>query len=323
MALQPIPLGNLSCTTPFFLAPMAGITHSAFRRLIAHFGGYGALYTEMVPPHTLISENCATSSLTKRRSEEGAVIYQMVITGSGSVDVAAKNLVALEPFAIDINLGCPAPMISRKGGGKALYDDIDRLRHILETVRRHWMGPLMVKCRLGHEKPDWQEQFLRRIELFKSVGVDALTVHPRFFHEKLKRQARWHYFPWIKTHWEGTLIGNGDMVDRRALELLTPGSCDGLMIGRGAIRKPWFFRELCGDTVQIDYKTIWNMLYEFTREDFTDSRALGRMKEFTSHFALNFFFGHELFTVSQGAVSCEELYARVNAFLAADPRVSL
>jgi tRNA-dihydrouridine synthase len=212
-------------------------------------------------------------------------------------------------------------MIARKGGGKALFDDIDRLHQVLDTIRTLWHGPFSVKCRLGHESPDWQEKFLGRIELFRSIGIDVLTVHPRFFHEKLKRKARWNLFPWIRSMWPLPLIGNGDMKDSEPLDLLHRGDCDALMFGRAAIRKPWIFKELCGNTVDIDYFSVWDDFYRYALEDFSKEKAIGRIREFTAFFSENFFFGHELFRISRSAKNLEELHTRVGAFLQSNPRV--
>ena len=302
-----------------FLAPMAGITHSAFRRLVAQFGGHSALYTEMLPTHSLLSEKFATSPYTRRRPEEGKVIYQIVVTGKASLDDALQRLITFDPFAIDLNLGCPAPMVSRKGGGKALYADIRRLETVLETIRRHWRGPLLVKCRLGHETDHWRKDFLARLALFHRFAVDALCLHPRFFHEKLKRKARWNEFQWVKQHTALPLIGNGDMIDPRALTLLERGDCDGLMIGREAVRRPWVFKVLGGEAVDIDYWSVWEQFYRFTTEDFAPERTLGRIKEFTSYFADNFMFGHELFRKVQPAESCQVAFERAETFLKAHP----
>jgi tRNA-dihydrouridine synthase B len=308
-------------TPPFLLAPMAGITHSAFRRLVARFGGYGALFTEMLPVASLLTENAYRSPMLKRRVEEGPVIYQIVVTDNGSIEDAVRRLMTIEPFAIDINLGCPAPMISRKGGGKALFDDALRLTKVLDTIRSLWHGPLSVKCRLGHETPDWQETFLSRIELFRSIGIDALTVHPRFFHEKLKRKARWNLFPWIRSMWQLPLIGNGDMINGEPVDLLRQGTCDALMFGRIAIRKPWIFKELSGNVVTIDYFNVWNDFYHYALDDFPPEKAIGRIREFTAFFAENFFFGHELFRISRAAKDLEELHRRVKDFLQSNPKL--
>lgn len=306
---------------PLFCAPMAGISHSAFRRLVARFGGYGALFTEMLPTHSLLSENLSTSPHTKRRDEEGPVIYQLVVTGRTSVEEALKKLISIEPFGIDINLGCPAPMISRKGGGKALFDDFQRLGEVLRIIRAVWSGPLTVKCRLGHAVEQWKEQFCRRLELFHEVGVDALCVHPRFFHEKLKRVARRELFSWIRRQTSIPLIGNGDMKGTDALQHLEKGDCSGLMIGRAAVIKPWIFAKLRGGDPEINYCEVWDTFYHFTLDDFTPERAVGKIKEFTTFFARNFFFGHELFRRVQPENDLAEMRKRALEFLDADPKV--
>ena len=300
---------------------MAGISHSAYRRLLASFGGYGALYTEMLPTHGLLAERLATSPYTRRRPEEGLVVYQLCATGKAPVKKAVRRLTSIAPFALDLNLGCPAPMVARKGGGRALFDDLVRCGEVLEDIRSEWNGPFIIKCRLGNDHEGWEERFLERLELFQRYGVDALCVHPRFSHEKLKRKARWTLFPWIRSNWPATLIGNGDMTGCNALDLIRNGHCDGLMVGRAAVTRPWIFRELGGETVSPDYKATWDLFYQYTLEDFPPERAIGRIKEFTAHYAGNFFFGHELFRRIQPAPDLAVIRQRAHAFFDAAPRV--
>ena len=108
-----ISLGNQTLTsalTPaLFLAPMAGVTHSAFRRLLSDFGGYGALFTEMISASAFLHERSDISPFTKRRECEGPVIFQFRISGAEDVEAVIAKAAALEPAAIDLNLGCPAP----------------------------------------------------------------------------------------------------------------------------------------------------------------------------------------------------------------------
>ncbi|MBN1759227.1 MAG: tRNA-dihydrouridine synthase family protein [Chitinispirillaceae bacterium] len=319
-SLQPFTLRNETVSIPLLSAPMAGISHSAYRRLLAHFGGYGALYTEMIPTGTIHAENLQRSPLTKRREEEGPVIYQLVVTGKTPVEKAVARIAELSPFALDLNLGCPAPIIARKGGGRALFNDVDRCRRVLESIRSVWSGPLIVKCRLGHERDGWEERFLERLSLFAACDVDALCVHPRFFHEKLKRRARHRLYPWIRQHWDRTLIANGDLTDLSALSLLDPGKCDGLMIGRAAVVKPWIFRVLRGETAIADFLEVWDLFYSYTLDDFPPERAIGRIKEFTAHYAGNFFYGHELFRTVQSAPDLTTLRERAHVFLSSAPQ---
>ncbi len=317
---SPLVLKNKSIIPPLLCAPMAGITHSAFRRLLADFGGYGCLYTEMLSAKALLVENLNYSPFTKKRSVEGNVIYQLKISGNEPIKPIIERIAGIEPFAIDINLGCPAPEIKKDGCGKSLFDNIELLETTLDKFRKYWDGILTIKCRLGNNEPGWEDSFAARLRLFEKCGIDGICVHPRFSDEKLKRKARWNLFGWIRSQCRIPLIANGDISDHTALELISSGSCDALMIGRMAIVKPWIFRELKGETVNPDYAEVWNRHLDYICEDFPAEKAIGRIKEFTSYYARNFLFGHELFTVVQSAPSIVVLRERGNSFLTDTPR---
>ena len=100
-----------------FLAPMAGVTHSAFRRLVSDFGGYGALTTEMLSSTAFLRENPAVSPFSRRRVCEGSVVYQLRTSGEDILEAAIVKLQEQNPSAIDINLGCPAPEIQKQASG--------------------------------------------------------------------------------------------------------------------------------------------------------------------------------------------------------------
>lgn len=304
-------------------APMAGITHSAYRRLVAEFGGYGALFTEMLSARALVAENTAFSPFTKRRLNEGRVFYQLRLTGEEGVGRVIEKLSSLEPFGIDINLGCPAPEIRKGGGGIGLFNDRNRLCRVLKEVRRCWNGILTVKCRLGRRSETWKEIFADRLKIIGECGTDAITVHPRFSDEKLKRKARWDLFSWITAQTKLPVIANGDIVapTMAARGLLSAGGCKGLMIGRMAAVKPWIFREFAGTPVKADYLDVWTRFYGYVCEDFRPEKAIGRIKEFTEYFSRNFIYGHELFRKVQSAPDLAMLKKRAIDFLSASPAV--
>lgn len=291
-----------------FLAPMAGITHSAFRRLLADFGGYGALYTEMLSTGAFLKENLETSPYTRRRPEEGAVIYQFQTNGAPNLEEVFQRIGKLDYTAIDLNLGCPAPEIQQQRAGAALFRDFERLKEVLTRIRSVYDGPLTVKCRLGDDPDSWQPGFIERLRLFEDMGIDALCVHPRFSTEKLKRRARWELFPWVKERTRLPLIGNGDVccvadVDRNpeAFQAL-----DGLMLGRIVAVKPWIFRDFAGlEPLELDYAEIWERMYGYILEDLPPERAYSRIKEFTFYFVKNFLFGHDLYRPVQNAKTVE------------------
>ena len=222
----------------------------------------------------------------------------------------------IEPFGIDINLGCPAPEIRRMGGGAELFDDYERLKKVLEGVRKHWRGLLTVKCRLGRRGNDWRTIFNDRMALFEDSGVDAAIVHPRFSDEKLKRRARWELFPWIASLTRLPIIANGDITSPGpARALLENGGCKGLMIGRMAAVKPWVFREFHGEPATIDYGDVWTRAFEYIMGDFSPEKAIGRIKEFSSYYARNFYYGHQFFKAIQGSPDLATIKSRGLDFL--------
>jgi tRNA-dihydrouridine synthase B len=308
-----------------FLAPMAGITNSAFRRLLADFGGYGALTTEMLSIPAFLHEDPAQSAFSKRRDCEGSVIYQIRTSGEEDIEAAFAKLEAQKPIAIDLNLGCPAPEIQRHGSGAALFRDFKRLESVLKRIRACYGGILTVKCRLGDDPERWREPFLERLRLFEDSNVHAITVHPRFSNEKLKRRARWSEFPWVAAQTKLPVIGNGDIRIPQDVEnnqtLFSPLA--GLMLGRIVAQKPWIFREFSGLPLpEINYSEVWDRLYRYTLEDMPPERAIGRMKEFTAYFANNFFFGHQLFKGTLKGRTVHEVRDAAMKFLESSPQLA-
>jgi tRNA-dihydrouridine synthase B len=308
-----------------FLAPMAGITNSAFRRLLADFGGYGALTTEMLSASAFLHENAATSAFSKRRDCEGLVIYQLRISGKENIEAVFAKLEAQNPAAIDLNLGCPAPEIQHQASGVALFRDFERLKQVLKRIRACYKGALTVKCRLGDDPERWREPFLERLRLFEDTDVHAITVHPRFSAEKLKRRARWQEFFWIASKTLLPVIGNGDIRSLKDVQdnaaFFSPLA--GIMLGRIVAQKPWIFREFAGHSPEkIQHAEVWDCLYKYTLEDLPPERAIGRLKEFTAYFSGNFFFGHELHKRVLKARTVVEVREAAMRFLESNPRLS-
>ncbi len=279
----------------------------------------------MVSASAFLREKPDQSPFTKRRPEEGALIYQFRISGAEDVEAVFRKVGQLEAFAIDLNLGCPAPKIQQQASGAALYRDFDRLKDVLARICRVYPGTLTVKVRLGDDPERWREPFVERLRLFEDNGVHAITVHPRYSGEMLKRPARWQEFPWIAARTRLPVIGNGDVCTPKDVEdhreWFEPLA--GLMLGRIVAVKPWIFRAFAGlPPVEIDHAEVWDRMYRYVMEDFPPDRAYGRLMEFTSYFAKNLFFGHELHKGIQKATTAAEVREAVLRFLASNPRLS-
>lgn len=318
-------LKNLVIDPPLFLAPMAGITHSAFRRLVSDFGGHGALFTELLSGKALLHEKIGATPFTKKRNQEGIVWYQLALSGEEDIPCIVDKLKAeAMPAALDINAACPAPEILPQGYGASLFRDAGRLERAVQAVRRRWDGPLTLKCRIGDDNAKWRDTLCARLKLCEDNGVDAVIVHPRYFNEKLKHRARWELFEWICRQTSLPVIASGDIDAAETVDahsaLFAP--VRGVMVGRFAVVKPWIFRDFGKGPGTIDRTAVWKALYAYVLEDVPREKAIGRIKEFTKYFAQNFMFGHELASRVQSAQSLEILYERAMAFLSSNPAIT-
>jgi len=307
-----------------FCAPMAGLTHSAFRRLVSDFGGCGALFTEMLCGRWLRHEKLDRSPAVKRRPQEGPVIYQLMLIEPEDVPPILERLAMIAPAGIDLNCACPAPNVRHVGAGSELFEDRGRLAAILTALRSGYPGLLTVKIRLGSPKPGWRERLADRLRLFEDCGVDAVTLHPRFSDEKLRRRARHELFPELAASTRLPLIANGDITGPGTLAGHTEyfANVAGIMVGRMAVIQPWIFAQWEGASLELNYLEIWTRFARYVREDFEPVHAFRRLKLFTLYYARNFLFGHTLHAIAQAALDLESLTERATCFLANAPAVN-
>jgi len=301
---------------------MAGITHSAFRRLLSDFGGYGALFTEMLAAKMVVNESLENSPWLKRRPGDGKVIYQLLVVDTVNLARCVDHLAPVSGDGIDINLACPAATVQVQGGGSNLFDDPERLRAIFRVIRQRFNGPLLVKIRLGRPTPDWREVLSDRLRLFEDEGIDAITMHPRFAEESLNRYSARHdihaeltrqtRLPVIAS---GDITGIGYMQDKGAFF----STCSGLMIGRMAAARPWIFAQWHNPDLEVDPPEVWERYCDYLEDDFVPARALIKLKLFTPYFARNYIFGHALSTAVQGASEWPTARERATRFLASSP----
>jgi tRNA-dihydrouridine synthase len=300
---------------------MAGITHSAFRRLLADFGGYGALFTEMLAAKMILHENSTTSPWLKRRPQEGKVIYQLLVTDTFRLPEIIDRLTPLKPDGLDLNSACSAPSVKRQGGGSDLFDDFDRLRDIVHIMRRHFPGPLTVKIRIGSEQPNWRDPLRDRLHLLEDEGVDAITLHPRFEMESLNRPARHSLYGELIAETKLPVIANGDISNAAYVSDRSTmfAGASGLMVGRMAAAQPWIFAQWHNPAFKVDPVEVWHHLCAYINEDFPPDKALVRIKILAPYYARNFIYGHTLFKAIQSAPDLATALARADHFLATSP----
>ncbi len=284
---------------PLLLAPMAGLTHSALRTLLLDFGGVGMLSTEMLSARKLPVESPRVSPYLVRTAREAPLAYQLLVTDTREIAPAITALHRLSADVVDLNLGCPAPKVRKAGGGSSLVDNPEKVRLIIRTARSLTDLPLTAKIRLGQrlDEPSLRDFCL----MLQEEGIDLVTVHARLSGESFARKPRWQWVGKVKDWLDIPVIANGGIFSvEDAARCLEQSGADGLMIGRAAPQKPWLFaqiaREIYGisvDECQINLPWIYSR-FALGLARFRPERRLGRLKEFTHYFALNYAFGHHL-----------------------------
>ncbi|ADW18932.1 dihydrouridine synthase DuS [Desulfobulbus propionicus DSM 2032] len=319
-------VGSQTIWPPLLLAPMAGLTHSALRTTLLHFGGVGLLSTEMLSAARLPAESVDHSPYLFRTTKESPLSHQLMLTDEKHIAPAFAALHRLGADVIDLNLGCPAPQIRRSGGGSRLMEDPARVRRLVASARQHTSLPLTAKIRLGETLDAAKlRDFCRMLE---GEGVDMITVHARLRGESFARRPRWEWVANVKRWIDIPVVANGGIDSiASARTCLEQSGADGLMIGRAAARSPWIFAVLARALYAVDCTEPHICLPQLYQgfatalvERFSPERRLGRLKEFTHHFATNYFFGHQLAMGVQSSRSFAEACSRASAFFAAcDP----
>lgn len=311
---------DLKITPPIALAPMVGISHSAFRSLVQGEGGIGLLFTEMLAAKRLPHDNEYISPLLVRSEGEKPLIYQLITADEKFIGPAVEKLHRLGAQGIDLNLGCPAPVQKRQGAGASLATNRIRLCKVLGSLRKNTALPVSVKIRLGPERD------IARLRLFcqmlEAEGVDLITIHARMNGEKFCRKPRWSMIGEVKDAVSVPILANGGVFSPDDARVCLEQSCaDGLMIGRGAVQKPW----LCGEIASKIYGMVdacrkrekAEIFFDFItllEERFVPEKRLSRLKQFTNYFAASFFYGHHFATSVQNSNSLDEASGRAADF---------
>ena len=224
---------------PLFLAPMAELSHRAFRELLEDFGGCDSYFSEMISAGALLAGGPNEKWYIDAGPKPEKVVFQVVGADSGQISQAAILLDRLECAGIDINMGCSAPIIRKTGAGAAWMASIDRAGELISLIRPLVKRRLSVKLRVGFKDDfEYLVRFCRRLE---AEGTELITLHPRLVTEKFKRLARWEYVGRLRQELKIPVAGNGDIAGAEELVRRAAGPCDAVMVGRAAVRQPWIF----------------------------------------------------------------------------------
>lgn len=243
-AAGPIVIGGRTLPTRFFLAPLAGYTHLAFRMVLRNIGGLGLATTDLVLASMLWSERPKSLDLVETCDEDRPLSVQIF---SGETHHLVKAAVWLQEHGyegIDINMGCPMAKVNSAGGGARLMCNVDGAVNMVSRVIDAVKLPVTVKMRLG-----WDSKTLTAPQLaaaFEDIGVAAVTVHGRTrsqgFHGTVDRDGIRKTVAAVRSM---PIIANGDVrTPQDAFSMMQETGCAAVAIGRGAMLDPWIFRRI-------------------------------------------------------------------------------
>ncbi len=236
-------IGPVPVDPPLILAPMAGVTDRDFRLIVRRIGGVGVVSMEFVSSRALVGGHRQATDVMVFSEEERPLAIQIYGSDADTMAEAARIVEEVGADICDINMGCPANKVLKGCAGAALMGDPRLAEEIVRRCREVVSIPLTVKFRLGLDSRN--ENFVELGRICEANGADAVALHGRTAKQMFGGSADWSKVAELKEAVSIPVFGNGDVREADdAVRMLAETGCDGVMIGRGATRNPWIFRQV-------------------------------------------------------------------------------
>jgi nifR3 family TIM-barrel protein len=235
-------IGSVDLSPPFALAPMAGMTDTAFRRLVKRKGGCGLVVSEMVSSEGLVRGIDRTLEYAEYTEEERPVSIQIFGGDPAKMAAAAQIVESMGADIVDVNMGCPVPKIAKHNAGCSLMREPTHAADVVRAMAKAVRIPVTVKMRAGWDASEINAPDLaRRME---DAGAAAVAVHGRTAAQSYSGFSDWDLIARVARGVGIPVVGSGDCIEPQQLvERIRTGDVAGVLVGRGALRNPWIFQQ--------------------------------------------------------------------------------
>ena len=234
-------IGSVNLASPYAIAPMAGMTDTAFRRLVTRHGGCGLVVTEMVSAEGLIRGIDRTLEYAEYTEEERPISIQIFGGDPDKMAAAAQIVEGMGADIVDVNMGCPVPKIAKHNAGCSLMREPGHAAAVIAAMTRAVRIPVTVKMRAGWDDDDRNAPALAK--MVEDAGASAIAVHGRTAAQSYSGSADWDLVARIADDLTIPVFGSGDCIEPEQVVDRIQSGVEGVLVGRGVLRNPWILAQ--------------------------------------------------------------------------------
>jgi nifR3 family TIM-barrel protein len=321
-------IGSVALPSPFAVAPMAGMTDTAFRRLVKRHGGCGLVVTEMVSSEGLIRGIDRTLEYAEYTDEERPISIQIFGGDPEKMAAAAQIVEGMGADIVDVNMGCPVPKIAKHNAGCSLMREPGHAASVIAAMTKAVKIPVTVKMRAGWN--DGERNAPTLAKMVEDAGAAAVAVHGRTAAQSYSGTADWDLVAQIAAELTIPVFGSGDCIEPEQVVARIRSGIEGVLVGRGVLRNPWILAQAedlaagrPARTVTLEHRGRFLLEYidlllhervDETRAMTHDRWVINKLRALASWYTKGLDNGSHLRTAINAAESLNELCELITSF---------